>query len=41
MRAKLHLNEKERLEEEVEEHICDDLTDAGERLSLVVRHFKC
>lgn len=36
----LYLNEKKRLKEEVKEHVCDDLTDAGERLSLTARNFK-
>lgn len=34
------LNEEECLEEEVKEHVCDDLTDAGERLRFTSRHFK-
>lgn len=36
----MYLNEKERLEEEVKKHVCNDLTDAGERLSFASRHFK-
>lgn len=39
--AEMYLNEEECLEEEVKEHVCDDLTDAGERLRFTSRHFKC
>lgn len=39
--AKMYLNEEECLEEEVEEHICDDLTDTGEWLRFTPRHFEC
>lgn len=35
------LNEEECLEEEVKEHIRDDLTDTGERLCFTSRYFKC
>lgn len=34
------LNEEEGLEEEVEEHICNDLTNAGKGLGFTTRHFK-
>ena len=36
-----YLNEEECLEEEVKEHVGDDLTDAGKRLRFTSRHFKC
>lgn len=29
----MYLNEEECLKEKVKEHVCDDLTDTGERLS--------
>lgn len=34
------LNEKQCLEEEVKEHVCDDLTNTGKRLSFTTRHLK-
>lgn len=34
------LNEKQCLKEEVEEHVCNDLTNTGKRLSFTTRHFK-
>lgn len=36
-----YLNEEEGLEKEVEEHVCDDLADTGEGLSLTARYLKC
>lgn len=34
------LNEEEGLEQKIEEHVCNDLADAGKRLSFTSRHFK-
>lgn len=34
------LDEEERLQQEVEQHVCDDLTDAGEGLRFPTRHLK-
>lgn len=39
-RKDFYLDEKEGLEQKIEEHVCDDLTDAGKRLSFTSRHFK-
>lgn len=38
--ANMYLNEEERLQEEVKEHVCDDLTDARERLCFTAGHLK-
>lgn len=34
------LNEEEGLEQKIEEHVCNDLADAGKSLSFTSRHFK-
>lgn len=39
--VRMYLNEEECLEEKVKEHVCNDLTNAGERLCFTSRHFKC
>lgn len=38
--AIFYLYEEEGLEQKIEEHICNDLADAGKRLSFTSRHFK-
>jgi len=35
-----YLNEEEGLEQKIEEHVCNDLADAGKRLSFTSRHLK-